>query len=324
MPLTIPASRFTTAGLSALPVTGKGYDLSDPAVQGLLLRVGPGGSKRWLFRFKWKRRTSRIKIGTFPQIGIAQARACALEHRKELEAGIGPRRSVRPHSRRPIAGPHTAGPRPSSEETRRNVTTISAHVPTEAPDDPLTVSKPDPSDKYTIHFLIYEFIEIYIKPNRHAPEEVVRILKKDVMPHWRERDARTITSREVIERLDSIVQRGAPVMANRTAAILSQMFAFGVHRSIVQSSPVSLLFMPGGKERSCDRVLSESELHAFLHGVRTVCTTPVRYHTLMVLLLTLVRRGSLAKAKWTEFDLRKMNGAFQRSMTRSGEPTLCR
>ena len=58
MPLTIPASRFTTAGLSALPVTGKGYDLSDPAVQGLLLRVGPRGSKRWLFRFKWNKRLS--------------------------------------------------------------------------------------------------------------------------------------------------------------------------------------------------------------------------------------------------------------------------
>jgi hypothetical protein len=41
------------------------------------------------------------------------------------------------------------------------------------------------------------------------------------------RDARTITSREIIARLDSIVARGDPVMANRTAAILTQMFRFG-------------------------------------------------------------------------------------------------
>jgi hypothetical protein len=58
-------------------------------------------------------------------------------------------------------------------------------------------------------------------------------LKKDVLPYWGDRDARTITSREIIERLDEIVARGAPVMANRTAAIFSQMFTFGVHRSII-------------------------------------------------------------------------------------------
>src|SRR5882757_4526258 len=76
-------------------------------------------------------------------------------------------------------------------------------------------------------------------------------------------------------------------MANRTAPILSQMFAFGVHRSIVLTNPVSLLFKPGGKESSSDRVLSETECHAFIHGAELVCIARVRYHTLMVLLLTL-------------------------------------
>jgi integrase len=125
---------------------------------------------------------------------------------------------------------------------------------------------------------------------------------KDALPYWKDRDARTITSREIIERLDAIVARGAPVMANRTAAILDQMFRFGVHRSIVGSSPVSLLFAPGGKQTPKDRVLSEEELHRYLHGLPVVCTAPVRRHTLMVLLLTLVRRGTLAAAKWSEFD----------------------
>jgi hypothetical protein len=82
MPFQIPASRFTTAALSALPITGKSYDVADPAVPGLLIRVGTGGSKRWLFRFKWKKRTSRLKIGFFPEVGIAPARERALAHRK--------------------------------------------------------------------------------------------------------------------------------------------------------------------------------------------------------------------------------------------------
>jgi integrase len=119
------------------------------------------------------------------------------------------------------------------------------------------------------------------------------------------RDARTITSREITDRLDAIVARGAPVMANRTAPIISQMFAFGVHRSIVVTNPVSLRFKPGGKERPCKRVLSEVECHAFIHGVEFVCIARVRYHTLMVLLLTLVRIGSLAKAEWIEFNFER-------------------
>lgn len=304
MPFHIPASRFTTAGLSALPTTGKSYDLSDPAVLGLLLRVGPSGSKRWLFRFKWNKRTSRIKIGSFPDIGIVRARECAVAHRKELEAGIDPRRSVRPGAQRPIVTRHTvrAG---ESEAPTSNFVAINAHVSVPPTDDPQSIEKPDANDKRSVRFLVYEFVEHYVKPNREVPEEVIRILRKDVIPHWKDRDARTITSREIVERLDEIVDRGAPVMANRTAAIFSQMFAFGVHRSILITNPVSLLFMPGGKEYSGDRVLSETELHSFVHGVPAVCTTPVRFHTLMVLFLTLIRRGSLAKATWSEFRFEK-------------------
>jgi hypothetical protein len=104
---------------------------------------------------------------------------------------------------------------------------------------PLSIPQPASNDKTSFHLLAYEYVEYYVKPHRELPREVVRILKKDVLPYWRTRDARTITSREIVERLDTIVARGAPVMANRTAAILTQLVRFGVHRSIVASSPVS-------------------------------------------------------------------------------------
>jgi integrase len=123
-----------------------------------------------------------------------------------------------------------------------------------------------------------------------------------VLPFWQNRDARTISSREVIERLDAIVARGAPVMANRTAQILGQMFSVGVHRSIVVNSPVNLLFPPGGSEKSRNRCFSDEELHRFLHGLPHVVQTEVRRRTLMVMLLTAVRRGSLTQAEWKEFN----------------------
>lgn len=91
-----------------------------------------------------------------------------------------------------------------------------------------------------------------------------RVLNADVLPEWSDRDARTITSREVIELLDKIVDRGSPVMANRTANILSQMFIYGIYRATVADSPVKLMYRPGGSETPAERALSGTELKVFL------------------------------------------------------------
>ena len=59
--------------------------------------------------------------------------------------------------------------------------------------------------------------------------------------------------------LDAIVDNGSPVMANRTAALLGQMFKYGIHRRIVADSPVKLLYRPGGKEKSRERALTDAD-----------------------------------------------------------------
>ncbi len=79
------------------------------------------------------------------------------------------------------------------------------------------------------------------------------MLNRDVLTEWKGRDARTIKPREVVELLDGIVKRGSAVMANRVAGLLSQMFRFGVHRALVDQSPVQLLYRPGGKEKPRER-----------------------------------------------------------------------
>jgi len=96
VPFHRPTNRITATSVAALPARSKSYDVSDLAVVGLLLRVAPTERKSWLLRFKWNGRPSRIKIGVFPQIGIAPARELALAHRRELEDGIDPRRARRP------------------------------------------------------------------------------------------------------------------------------------------------------------------------------------------------------------------------------------
>ena len=44
--------KFLPAQIAALNPSGKPYDVADPAVPNLLLRLGPTGTKRWLFRYQ--------------------------------------------------------------------------------------------------------------------------------------------------------------------------------------------------------------------------------------------------------------------------------
>jgi integrase len=248
---------------------------TDPGQTGLQLRVHTkrnGTSRTWLLRFKFRGEESRIALGHFPHMSLNEARELAGKFREGASQGIDPRRA-RP-KRNPKATPL-----------------------------PLAAAVVGGS-KHSIEFLVSEFAERYLKPNRKRPEYALRILQTDILPHWKGRDARTIEPHEVIELLDKIVDRGAPVMANRAAAILTQLFKFGVHRRIVNASPVQLLYRPGGKEKPRERSLTDDELKAFLRDPKAATRFERLAHAMTLLLLTGQRRGELAAAKWSEIDLK--------------------
>jgi integrase len=291
--------RLTTTQIAGLQPQSKRYDVSDPSVRGLVLRVGTSGFKSWLFRFKWNGNSTRIALGIFPALGLAEAREAAAAKQLLLKRGIDPRKAARPerHNQKDAGAkqlttlsPQSAAPKPKAAEAERQSR------------DKQVILAPGGGDKRSVQYLAYEYVEKFVKVNREIPGEVIRILNKDVLPFWRERDARTISAREIVERLDAIVARGSPVAANRTADILGQMFKFGIHRAIVDQSPVQLFFSPGGREKPRKRVLTDEELMAFLHGVHAVCSSPRKAHTLRLLLLTLQRRSTVGLAEWKEFD----------------------
>jgi integrase len=228
-------------------------------------------SRSWLLRFKFKGEETRIVLGHHPETTLDAARGLARQAREHASQGIDPRR---------------AGPR---RRARRS---------------PLPLSAAPVGGKHTIEFLAHEFMENHVKPNRERPAYVQQILNRDVLTAdaWKGRDARTIKPREVIELLDGIVARGSPVMANRTAAVIGQMFLYGVHRAIVESNPVQLLYDPGGKEQPRDRCLTDDELKALLKDPKAATRFERLAHVIVILLLTAQRRGELALARWIDID----------------------
>lgn len=264
-------------------------EYTDPSVKGLQLRVRnstAGLTRTWLFRYKWRGQGVRLALGSLPATTYAMAKHSLLQFRSLLDQGIDPRGSARRYARRTPGAAEKVG-------EQRN-----------AP--------------HSIEALVHEFMERHIKPRRKRPEYAQKMLERDVLPVWRGRDARTITPAEVISLLDGIVDRGSPVAANRVAGMLSQLFRFGVHRAIITSTPVQLLYRPGGTERPRSRVLSEDELRALLRNPDERPRFVRLTRAIRILLLTGQRRGELALARWREIDFEERTWRIPDEVSKTG------
>jgi hypothetical protein len=60
--------------------------------------------------------------------------------------------------------------------------------------------------------------------------------------------ARNLTKRQLIALLDDIVDRGAPITANRTHALLRRLFDWAAAKDLIPASPMAGIERPGGDE----------------------------------------------------------------------------
>ena len=104
-----------------------------------------------------------------------------------------------------------------------------------------------------------EYFSRHARQNKRSWRDDKRIAKAELLPTWRYRKAKDITRRDVREVLDAIVDRKAPIMANRTLALARKVFNFGLERDLVESNPCHKI-KPPAREGSRDRVLSDDEI----------------------------------------------------------------
>ena len=163
-------------------------------------------------------------------------------------------------------------------------------------------------ESLTVKLLIDEYIEKWAKPRKRSWAEDKRILDKDVLPVWKYRKAKDITRRDVITLLDGIVERGAPIAANKTLAVVRKMFNFAIGRDIVQTTPCAAITAPSPVKQR-DRVLSETEIKTFWEALgRTAndndnpeMSTGTRL-AFKLQLLTAQRRAEIVSARWADIN----------------------
>jgi integrase len=142
-----------------------------------------------------------------------------------------------------------------------------------------------------------------IKKKSHSEDK--RIIEKDICPRrggWTNRKVEDITRRDVRALLDRIVERGAPIAANRTLALVRAIFNFGIKEEMSTVNPAARI-EPPGTETERERVLSDVEIKAFWDKLPMTEMEETTKRALRLMLITAQRRGEVCSMEWDELDV---------------------
>lgn len=169
----------------------------------------------------------------------------------------------------------------------------------------------------TFRELAQEYLDRHAKLKKKSWKEDERILAREFLPGWRHCKANGISRRDVIHLLDRIIDRGAPIQANRALALIRKVFNFGIHRSILEVNPAWHVPAPGEEKRR-DRVLTSEEMKKLWDALESHPAPIAGYFKL--LLLTAQRPGEVLKMEWTEIDFSAGWWAIPAEKAKNGLP----
>ena len=170
-----------------------------------------------------------------------------------------------------------------------------------------------PSSSFDV--VVEEWLKRDQSRNRDSTQRQVQlIVANELMPAWTGRAVGDIGKRDVLDLLDGICDRGAPIMANRVFVYTNRFFRWCVSRDVVPSNPMAGLSRPG-VEKARDRVLTDGELAKVW---RAACDAGGFGRIIRLLILTGARKEEVGRLRWDEVvdDHIKLTA----DRTKTGEP----
>ena len=180
----------------------------------------------------------------------------------------------------------------------RGQATAARHAVAEG-EDP-AVQKYDARHAPTMADLAVQYLDMYAKVHKKSWREDARLLHHEILPTWGYRKAFDITRRDVIALLDRIVERGAPIQANRVLALVRKLYNWAISRDLLEHNPC-LQVKPPGKEHQRDRVLSDDEIRLVWNAAEQL--DPLIAAQLKLRLLTAQRGGEVRTMRWEDVDV---------------------
>ncbi len=151
----------------------------------------------------------------------------------------------------------------------------------------------------TFEVIAARFIARFARLHNKSWRQSERILQREAVPRWRHRQIGSITRPDVVALLNSIVDRGSPVAANRCLEVIRRLFNWAVERGTLETSPCDRVRDPAPNPRR-DRVHSDDELRAIWKATDTLGYPfgPI----IRLLMLTGQRREEVAGMQWGEIS----------------------
>jgi integrase len=296
MPKALSDKRLEALERGAAPAARQ--EIPDGLLPGLYLVRQPSKAMSWAVRYRAAGKPRKVTLGAYPAVDLKAARDLG---RKALRAAAEGRDPAREKQ-------ETKGEakRQAAEEKR---------------------AERDLFENVAVEFLSRHAVK---NTRENSFTETARILGlkrgdvdgwdetgKGVTAEWKGRKVQDISRRDVIALLDAIVDRGAPVMANRTLAAVRKLFNWCVGRDIIEASPATLVELPG-KENSRTRVLSDDELRLLWKAADGEGYPFGPVIKLMALLGH--RENEIARMRWAELDLGGKVWTLSANRTKNNEP----
>jgi integrase len=182
-----------------------------------------------------------------------------------------------------------------------------AHLQIAGGEDPGAVKKTArmgakaPPARDMVEKVAEQFIARHVKGLAVATRvQARRAVAKEILPAFRGRRLSEIKRPDVIEWLDGIVDRPAPIAANRALGWFKGLCNFAVERGVIEVSPIAGI-KPPAAETARDRVLSDDELRAVWEAADVL--EPVYAGLIKLLILTGQRLREVSDMDWKEIDL---------------------
>ncbi len=243
--------------------TGRTVKLSDGG--GLQLWVQPSGSKLWNLAYRFAGKQRKLAIGSYPGIGLKEARAKREEAKKLLASGCDPSQQKR------------LGKLASESQKADTFEAISREV--------LEKKRREGRSERTVSKAEWLF--------------------DLATPALGPRPIAEITAPEVLVVLRQVESAGRLETARRLRAIIGQAFRFAVATGRVTTDPTSALHgaltAPVIQHRAA--IIQPVPFGALLRAIDGYDGTLVVRSALQLLALTFTRPAELRLAKWKEFDL---------------------
>jgi integrase len=239
------------------------YRMADGA--GMYLEVSPAGGKWWRLKYRFGGKEKRLSLGTYPDIGLKEARERRGEARKLLAAGIDP-------------GVHRKAVKAAREEESANTFEVVAR---------------EWHAKQTARWT-----------ERHATRMLAR-LENDLFPLLGTRPVNAISAPELLSVLRRKEGRGAVYSAHRLHQIAGQVFRYAIATGRAERNPAPDLkgaLQPSEKTHLA-AMTDPKQVGGLLRAIDSYQGTFVTKSALKLAPLVFVRPGELRQAEWSEIDL---------------------